>query len=166
MTNCFEVVHAILDMGVVCPENDANIVGFEDEDSEDRLMERSLAAWCAARRPTGRLDSSITLGSSDMQVYGIRSSDLHIWRMVLEVISQRRIDASSLEVHSRSSLVSKTASIMAALDAGFESVRTGEPCEGEKKVTAPEERPSATTCAFGFLLVAPADSRFLFFFWA
>lgn len=78
MTNCFEVVHAILEIDVVCPENDAKVVGFKDGDSEERLKEMSLAAWCAARRPTGRLDSSITLGSSDMHVYGIRSSDLHV----------------------------------------------------------------------------------------
>jgi len=168
VTNCFEVVHAILEIGVVCPENDANIVGFEDADSDDRLMERSLAAWCAARRPTGGLDSSITLGSSEMDVYGIRSSDFHVWRIALEVMSQRRIDASSLEVHSRSSLVSKIASRMAVLDAEFESVRMDEPCAGEKNVTAPEERPSATTWVIDLLLVEPADSRFFFFFffWA
>jgi hypothetical protein len=167
VTNCFEVVHAILEMGVVCPENDANIIGFEDADSEDRLMERSLAEWCAARRPTGRLDSSITLGSSEMHVYGIRSSDLHVWRIELEAMSQRRIDASSLEVHIRSSLVSMTTSRMAVLDAEFESVKMGEPCVGEKKVTAPEERPSVTTWVFDVLLVELADSRFFFFFfWA
>jgi len=166
VTNCFEVVHAILEMDVVCPGNDANIVGFEDEVSEDKLTERSLAAWCAARRPTGRLDSSITLGSSDMHVYGIRSSDLHVCRIVLEVISQRRIEASSLEVHSRSPPGSKTASRTAVLDAEFESVRTGEPCAGEKKVMAPEDNPSATTWVLDFLLVEPAESRFFFFFWA
>lgn len=89
--------------------------------------------------------------------------------MVLEVISQRRIDASSLEDHNRSSLVSKIASRMEVLDAGFESVRTGEPCAGEKKVMAPEERPSATTWVFDFLLVGiveTVESRFFFFFWA
>src|SRR5258706_2261174 len=145
VTNCFEVVHAIWEMGVVCPENDANIVGFEDADSGDRLMESSLAALCAARRPTGRLDSSNTLGSSEMHVYGIRSSDFHVRRMVLEDMSQRQIDASSLEVHSRSSLASRAVSRMGVLDAEFESVRMGEPCAGEKKVIAPEDRPSATT---------------------
>jgi hypothetical protein len=45
LTNCFEVVHAIVEMDVVYLENDANVVGFE-EDSEEKefrgmVLERS-----------------------------------------------------------------------------------------------------------------------------